>query len=242
MDIKQFIIDVLETKKGNRLNGNLFKEEKLKEMEKLYPTEFQIIRNEFKSCNGGLRNQTPYNEAVYRLRHGITGVVRCARCTNPVNYHTYATGYHKFCCVKCSTVHQAQNVKIDRVCQKCGKEFIATNASIKYCSDECRLHEKRERELDRPYHSKEDGIKITKREALAILESVDKCEICGVELTNERFGERKRQTWKHLDHNHKTGKIRGVLCGKCNAGLGMFNDNIETLKDAIRYLENKDGE
>jgi hypothetical protein len=41
----------------------------------------------------------------------------------------------------------------------------------------------------------------------------------------------------HIDHDHKTGKIRGLLCLKCNAILGMANDDIEILKRAIRYLE-----
>ncbi|QBQ74239.1 hypothetical protein [Escherichia phage vB_EcoM_PHB13] len=242
MNIKKFIVDVLEAKSGNRLNSNLFKENKIPEMEKLYPAEFQIIRNEFKFCNGGLRNQQPYNEAVYRLRHGITGIVKCARCPNPVNYHTYSRGYHKFCCSRCASLDQAQNIKIERECAKCGKPFVAINASQKYCSDACRLFEKRERELDRPYHHAENGIKISKREALEILGRVDNCEICGVKFINERCGERKRQKWKHLDHNHKTGKIRGVLCGKCNAGLGMFKDDPQILYAALEYLKRTDGE
>lgn len=40
-----------------------------------------------------------------------------------------------------------------------------------------------------------------------------------------------------IDHNHKTGKVRGLLCGRCNPGIGMFQDNIELLKSAIEYLE-----
>jgi hypothetical protein len=43
-----------------------------------------------------------------------------------------------------------------------------------------------------------------------------------------------------LDHNHMNDKIRGVLCPKCNLGLGSFNDNPQILLNAINYLK-KDG-
>lgn len=40
----------------------------------------------------------------------------------------------------------------------------------------------------------------------------------------------------HIDHCHKTGKIRGLLCGSCNRALGLFKDNTEFLIKAIKYL------
>lgn len=45
----------------------------------------------------------------------------------------------------------------------------------------------------------------------------------------------------HLDHNHKTGKVRAMLCHHCNTGLGLFKDSISKLKQAISYLEKYDG-
>jgi len=53
-----------------------------------------------------------------------------------------------------------------------------------------------------------------------------KCAICG------------KKQWKLVvDHSHKTGKIRGLLCGRCNHLLGFAGDSVPTMKRAIRYLE-----
>lgn len=41
-----------------------------------------------------------------------------------------------------------------------------------------------------------------------------------------------------VDHCHSSNEIRGFLCSNCNAGLGMFKDNILNLKNAIKYLKN----
>ena len=40
----------------------------------------------------------------------------------------------------------------------------------------------------------------------------------------------------HVDHNHSTGKVRGLLCSQCNFGVGNFKEKIKTLKNAIEYL------
>ena len=39
-----------------------------------------------------------------------------------------------------------------------------------------------------------------------------------------------------VDHCHDLGHVRGILCSRCNSGLGFFRDNPDTLRRAIRYL------
>jgi hypothetical protein len=41
----------------------------------------------------------------------------------------------------------------------------------------------------------------------------------------------------YVDHDHNTGAIRGLLCWRCNIGLGYLKDSFELLEAAIRYLE-----
>jgi hypothetical protein len=40
----------------------------------------------------------------------------------------------------------------------------------------------------------------------------------------------------HVDHDHSSGKVRGILCRWCNIGLGHFKDSVQTLEKAVQYL------
>ena len=60
----------------------------------------------------------------------------------------------------------------------------------------------------------------------------NKCAIC-----KETFGDGPRDIG--VDHCHSTSRVRGLLCVKCNAGLGQFRDNTEFLLAAVAYLMSK---
>ena len=61
-----------------------------------------------------------------------------------------------------------------------------------------------------------------------------RCAICGTHQcsTKKSFS---------VDHCHKTGKVRGLLCQNCNTALGKFKDDEELLHSAIRYLGSAKG-
>ena len=65
--------------------------------------------------------------------------------------------------------------------------------------------------------------------------------ICPICLGNsEEVRDLQNRTAWVLDHCHVTNKFRGWLCHKCNRALGNFNDNVDILKRAIKYLTKKD--
>lgn len=54
------------------------------------------------------------------------------------------------------------------------------------------------------------------------------CAICGEFPTEKKLA---------VDHDHETGRVRGLLCMRCNTALGHFEDSITLLEAAIDYLE-----
>ena len=61
-----------------------------------------------------------------------------------------------------------------------------------------------------------------------------KCAICGSDYGGHRNGEQKALA---VDHDHKTGKVRGLLCEPCNQGLGKFRDDQNIVLEAFHYLK-----
>ena len=68
------------------------------------------------------------------------------------------------------------------------------------------------------------GLTLEEYEAFCDLRN-NQCELCG----STRL--------LHIDHDHKTGELRGLLCNKCNQGLGLFNDSSDLIQKAYEYLK-----
>lgn len=74
------------------------------------------------------------------------------------------------------------------------------------------------------------GLTVDDYDAVLALQN-GKCGICS-------RGPNGRGRHLHVDHDHETGNLRGLLCHSCNTSLGHFKDSIETLQRAINYLRN----
>jgi hypothetical protein len=59
-----------------------------------------------------------------------------------------------------------------------------------------------------------------------LIEQKGLCKICNIKMSPP-----------HVDHNHATNKVRGLLCDNCNRGIGHLKENITTMKSAIKYLK-----
>lgn len=77
----------------------------------------------------------------------------------------------------------------------------------------------------RLYLTKKYGLSVEQYENMVLARNG--CDICHKVY---------KQKYYHIDHDHKTGKVRGLLCAKCNRALGYFGDNIAGLQKAIDYL------
>lgn len=146
------------------------------------------------------------------------------------------------------------------ICVNCGMQFYSSRPR-KDCSSACRYQIYKLKNLDAELKRKRDwyysewkknssklriinrrsrlksqyGISLEKyMEMLA--EQKGTCAICKKE-ESQKSNKRGVTDSLRVDHCHRTGKIRGLLCSKCNFGIAQFNDDPVLLKRAIRYLE-----
>lgn len=136
-----------------------------------------------------------------------------------------------------------------RKCTKCGKEAhneaeldeFTKDKQCKYgrkniCKS-CDYKRERKRNKKNPDVKRNSqlkyyyGISLTKYNTM-FKEQKGCCKICGTHQSNLKIA-------LAVDHCHGTEDVRGLLCSNCNTGLGMFKDNVTSLKNAIEYLQFK---
>ena len=104
-----------------------------------------------------------------------------------------------------------------------GHEYTEENTYVSKEKRHCRLCAKE-------YHTmlrfKRYGISKDEYDFL-LKKQKNSCAICNTEFKDE----------PHIDHDHVTGNVRGLLCFACNTGIGQFYDNQDLLKKAINYLD-----
>lgn len=76
------------------------------------------------------------------------------------------------------------------------------------------------------------GISLKDYESMLVVQE-GRCAIC------RATAEESPKGMLFVDHCHKTGKVRGLLCSLCNFVLGNARDNVEILRSAANYLENQ---
>jgi len=126
---------------------------------------------------------------------------------------------HGFCRIH-STQHRKGEIPVlFNKCKFCGQDISDRIMSAEFHRSCVKQHQRNMRFI------KEYGITLKEYESLAAFQQ-HKCAIC-----NQRTSEDL-----HVDHDHHTGVVRGLLCGSCNRGLGLLEDDIYRLVNAKEYL------
>lgn len=150
----------------------------------------------------------------------------------------------------------------ERECPICHRTYRPYREYQKACSRNCREKLPEKREVSRAYHSRPEtrerkngarrvanndrqrainlrqniaryGLAYSDYEAMLQAQG-NRCSICGA--SPDPNGKRAASRL-HVDHDHVTGKIRGLLCLSCNLGIGHFRDDIDRLHSAVAYIE-----
>jgi len=129
-----------------------------------------------------------------------------------------------------SSVSATYNL-ILKVCKECRKlEYTPEKreaARLRYQGDRENIRARANAHARRKRYVEKYGVSVGEVADLRSKQN-DKCAIC---KTSPGAG------GLHVDHDHATGRFRGLLCMPCNVGLGFFKDSTKNLSNAILYLE-----
>lgn len=109
---------------------------------------------------------------------------------------------------------------------KCKKCYVKKQQE-KYCPEK-----KRDENLRRCY-----GISLDQYNQM-LVEQKGVCKICGTDDPGGRQSGRGTVDNFYVDHCHTTKKVRGLLCNTCNRAMGYIGENVNTLEQMIKYLNN----
>lgn len=137
-----------------------------------------------------------------------------------------------------------------KLCKGCGNmkkassfyRQAASRDGLQYWCKKCQDTRKRKRQTSAFYrkHDLKKKFGMTQEDYKKMLDRQNGlCAICENQETTVNHRTKKIQNLA-IDHCHTTGAIRGLLCSRCNNGLGRFKDNVEYLKRAITYLQSNE--
>lgn len=154
----------------------------------------------------------------------------CSGCNNTkelIEFHIDKSEKdgHRFQCKICRNSKQRKYAKDNPGIIKTRNKEKKDSRKAYYQSDRG-IESSRRSHLKRKYNmTLEDYNKLSEQQA-------GRCKICNKEESS------KKNKFLCVDHNHSTGKIRGLLCNTCNRALGLFQDDITILYNAFIYLQN----
>lgn len=125
--------------------------------------------------------------------------------------------------VKRATYWKRYYKKVKHILSKRAKEYRIRNHELvlQRMRDKHPIH----RRMQKLWHCYKVDIYTVE---LAVKMSGYRCDLC-----RRKFSKAGPQ----LDHCHQTGKIRGILCVKCNTGLGKIGDKVSDFERAIKYMK-----
>lgn len=121
-------------------------------------------------------------------------------------------------------------------CAQCGRPIVGRRNTARFCSDACRDESNGELWRQRGSgYMREYLYGLTPDQfATMLADQEGRCAICRADSPGGKGG------W-HVDHDHQTGTVRGLLCHGCNLGLGNFVDDPGRLRAAADYLAGESG-